>query len=161
RSPRGVPLRAGVLPCRRRHQHARRRSGARRVPPRMAAPDMTTADRSDASPPAWRWLQQASALLLYAALAVALLWPAVGGYEVVFLQHPHTNVSMLLPLLILAADAVAQRPTATRVAGLALVAGLQHLGGHAETTFHCQFAALALGAARCLSLRHERATGSM
>jgi hypothetical protein len=76
-----------------------------------------------------------------------------GGFQVLYLQHPHTNVSMLLPLLLLATDRVAQSPTAGRIALLALVAGLQHLGGHAETAVHAQLAAGALGVVRAWSLR--------
>lgn len=90
-----------------------------------------------------------------AALLAGLVF-GFGGFEVVFLQHPHTNVSMLLPLLLLAADRVALDPTRGRIALLGLVAGLQHLGGHAETAVHCQLAAVALGGARAWSLRRQQ-----
>jgi hypothetical protein len=77
----------------------------------------------------------------------------LGGYQAVWVMHPHTNVSFLFPLLVLLADRAAQRGSARAVAGLGLVAGLQHLAGHPETAFHCQVAALGLGAARAWSLR--------
>lgn len=73
---------------------------------------------------------------------------AFGGFQVLCLLHPHSNVSALLPWLLLCADRAALQPTGRRVAALALVAGLQHLGGHPETTFHCQALAAALVLAR-------------
>src|SRR5262245_49010004 len=80
-----------------------------------------------------------------------------GGFQVVFLQHPHTLVSMLLPLLLLCTDRVALAPTPGRIAALAVVAALQHLGGHPETAAHCQLSAAALGLTRVVSLRRDAA----
>ena len=77
----------------------------------------------------------------------------LGGYQAVWVMHPHTNVSFLFPLLVLLADKAASQGGARVVAGLGLVAGMQHLGGHPETAFHCQLAALGVGAARAWSLR--------
>ena len=73
---------------------------------------------------------------------------AFGGFQVLCLLHPHSNVSALLPWLLLCADRAALQPTGRRVAAVALVAGLQHLGGHPETAFHCQALAAALVLAR-------------
>jgi hypothetical protein len=88
---------------------------------------------------------------------------AFGGFQVLSLLHPHTNVSALLPWLLLCADRAALQPSGRRVAAVALVTGLQHLGGHPETAFHCQVLASVLvlgrassvagGAARALSSR--------
>lgn len=88
---------------------------------------------------------------------------AFGGFQVLNLLHPHSNVSALLPWLLLCADRAALQPSGRRVAAVALVAGLQHLGGHPETVFHCQVlasvlvlgraASVAGGAARALSSR--------
>jgi len=97
-------------------------------------------------------------LSFLAALLAGLVF-GFGGFQVVFLQHPHTNVSMLLPLLLLAADRAVLSPTRGRVALLALVAGLQHLGGHAETAAHTQLAATALGLVRIGSLRRAAHPG--
>ncbi len=83
-----------------------------------------------------------------------------GGFQMALNLYPLTNVSLLLPLLVLAADRLALRPSPSRAAVLALVAGLQHLGGHPETAFHCQVAALALGAARIVSLRATVGSGA-
>ena len=77
----------------------------------------------------------------------------LGGFEGVWILHALTNPSMLFPWLILMTDRVAQHGRGRDIAGLALVAGLQHLGGHPETAFHCHVAACAVGAARLLSLR--------
>jgi hypothetical protein len=82
-----------------------------------------------------------------------------GGFQVVWYLHPQTNVSLLLPLLVLAADRLVLAPSAARVAAVGLVAGLQHLGGHPETAFHCQVAVLALGAVRAVSLRASGGPG--
>ena len=76
-----------------------------------------------------------------------------GGFQVVWLLYPHTNVSMLLPLLLLAADRAVLAPSLRSAGLLALVAGLQHLGGHPETAFHCQTLAVACAVARTLALR--------
>jgi len=88
---------------------------------------------------------------------------AFGGFQVLSLLHPHTNVSALLPWLLLCADRAALQPSGRRVAAVALVAGLQHLGGHPETAFHSQAlasvlvlgraASVAGGAVRALSSR--------
>ena len=87
-----------------------------------------------------------------AALLCGLVF-GLGGYQAVWVMHPHTNVSFLFPLLVLLADRAAQHGSARAMAGLGIVAGLQHLAGHPETAFHCQVAALGLGAARAWSLR--------
>lgn len=76
----------------------------------------------------------------------------LGGFQMVWNVYVLTNVSFLLPLLILAADRVAQRPGAARLGLLGLVAGLQHLGGHPETAFHCQVGTLVIVAARVAPL---------
>lgn len=71
------------------------------------------------------------------ALLAGLVF-AFGGFQVVYLLFPLSNVSVLLPWLVLCADRAALRPDRRRVAALAAVAALQHLGGHPETAFHAQ-----------------------
>ncbi|MGQ0552388.1 MAG: hypothetical protein ACT4PU_04135 [Planctomycetota bacterium] len=85
-----------------------------------------------------------------AALLTGLVF-GFGGFQRLWLLHPHTQVSMLLPLLLLAADRVAQAPRLSRVALLATLVGLQHLGGHPATLLHCQALALVLGCVRAVS----------
>ena len=77
----------------------------------------------------------------------------LGGFEATWIMHALTNVSMFFPWLVLMTDRFALRGRLRDIAGLALVAGLQHLGGHPETAFHCHVAVGLLGAARLLSMR--------
>jgi len=71
---------------------------------------------------------------------------AFGGFGVLNLLHPHTNVSALLPWLVLCADRATQRPSARPMAAVAAVAAFQHLAGHPETVFHCHvFVVLLVG----------------
>ena len=77
---------------------------------------------------------------------------AFGGFQVLSLLHPHTNVSALLPWLLLSADRAALQPSARHVAAVAVIAGLQHLGGHPETAFHCQVLASVLVLGRAASM---------
>ena len=91
-------------------------------------------------------------LSVLASLLCGLVF-GFGGFQVAWFLHPQTNVSLLLPLLVLAADRLVIAPSLRRAAVLSLVAGLQHLGGHPETAFHGQAATLLLGAARAISLR--------
>ncbi len=121
--------------------------------------------------PAWVYAAQALAKLVGGALCAWLLARHLGlsflasfaaglvfgfgGFQVVWLGYTLTNVSLFLPLLLLAADRVALAPSFRNVGLLGVVAGLQHLGGHPETAFHCQTAAMACAALRSFSLRHR------
>ena len=93
--------------------------------------------------------------LSFAAALLCGLVFGFGGFQMGFYLHTVTNASLLLPLLVLAADRVALRPSGGRVAALAAVAALQHLAGHAETAFHSQLAVVVLAGVRALSLRSE------
>ena len=55
---------------------------------------------------------------------------AFSTYFVTWLAHPHTNVYLLLPWLLLAIGLTVQRRTPIAAAGLGLVLGLALLGGH-------------------------------
>ena len=78
---------------------------------------------------------------------------ALGGFQAVYLLFTPTNVSLLLPLMIVVADRLVQQPSAARAALLAALAALQHLGGHPETAFHCQVLVGLLGLLRAATLR--------
>lgn len=78
---------------------------------------------------------------------------ALGGFSMFFAQFPLTNATMLLPLLVLLADRLVLAPSARTAALLALAAGLQHLGGHPESTLHAQLLVVALAAWRSVSRR--------
>jgi hypothetical protein len=77
---------------------------------------------------------------------------AFGGFQVLYAQFPLSNVSVLLPWLALTADRAALRPGGRTLAAVALVAALQHVGGHPETALHCQAGAALLVLVRAASL---------
>jgi hypothetical protein len=98
--------------------------------------------------------------LSFAAALLCGLVFGFGGFQMGFYLHTVTNASLLLPLLVLAADRLVLRPTAGRVAALAAVAALQHFAGHAETAFHSQLAVVVLAGVRSIALgRAAGATG--
>ncbi len=106
---------------------------------------------------AWAWiawfklfLTAVGMLLLLRRLGLSASASAVGalgftlcGFNVAWLGHPHTNVSMLLPWAVLAIEGAIARPSAARAVPVALVAALIGVGGHVQTATHC---GLVLGA---------------
>ena len=62
----------------------------------------------------------------------------LSGFLVVWLEHPHVNVAVWLPALVLFDESLLRATTARArrraTAGLALVVGVQLLGGHGETS---------------------------
>jgi hypothetical protein len=77
---------------------------------------------------------------------------------VTWLSYPHMSVWTFLPWLLLLTDRLVRRPSLLAGAGLAGVAGLQFLSGHAESSFHVLMAAAAFAALRVWQAR--RATGA-
>jgi hypothetical protein len=82
-------------------------------------------------------LAAAGMFLFCRALALGRLPSLLGAitfafstYFVLWLAHPHTNVYLLLPWLLLALRSVIRRPSAMAAVGLAAVIGLALLGGH-------------------------------
>ena len=70
------------------------------------------------------------------ASLVAGLTFALGSFTIPLLGHPHTNVGVWLPWMVLAADQIIFSARPWRWVGLGgLVIGVQFLGGHAETSF--------------------------
>ena len=61
------------------------------------------------------------------------------GYLIVWLGHPHTNVAVWLPALVLAGERLLAAPCATSVALLAVLVGIQFTGGHIETSVDVLF----------------------
>jgi hypothetical protein len=61
-------------------------------------------------------------------------------FNVFWLNHPHTNVTIFFPLLLLSAETLIENPTRSKMAALGLTVGLQLLGGHVELAFHVAFA---------------------
>jgi hypothetical protein len=70
------------------------------------------------------------------------------GFGVVFLLWPLSNVSCLLPLVVLTALRAADRPSGARLVALAAACALQHLGGHPETALLSQGTAFVLAGLR-------------
>ncbi len=68
------------------------------------------------------------------------------GFLVVWLLYPVTNVAVWLPWVFLATQAVWERPTVRRAAGLALAVAGTLLGGHVQTAAHVLLAAGAYAA---------------
>lgn len=67
----------------------------------------------------------------------------LSGFLVVWLGHPHTNVAIWLPALVLLADILIQAHTIGKLfqatALLAIVVGIQFTGGHIETSVDVLF----------------------
>jgi hypothetical protein len=77
---------------------------------------------------------------------------------VTWLSYPHMSVWTFLPWLLLLTDRLVRRPSLLAGAGLAAIAGLQFLSGHAESSFHVLMAAAAFAGLRAWQAR--RATGA-
>jgi hypothetical protein len=61
-------------------------------------------------------------------------------FNIFWLNHPHANVTIFFPWLLLLAENVIEDPTRPTTALLGLVVGVQLLGGHVELAFHVAFA---------------------
>ncbi len=61
-------------------------------------------------------------------------------FNVFWLNHPHTNVTIFFPLLLLLAEHIVQDPSRSAMALLGLTVGVQLLGGHVEIAFQIAFA---------------------
>ena len=61
-------------------------------------------------------------------------------FNIFWLNHPHTNVTIFFPWLLLLAEHIIQRPSPTAMALLGLTVGIQLLGGHVEIAFQIAFA---------------------
>lgn len=77
-------------------------------------------------------------------------------FNVFWLNHPHTNVTIFFPLLLLSAETVIQEPTRSKMATLGLTVGLQLLGGHVELAFHVAFAVTLFFLFRLTDYRKDR-----
>jgi len=91
-----------------------------------------------------------------ASLAVGVVY-GFAGFNLVWMMHPHSAVTCVLPLVVMATDMVARAPTGRNIALLAFAAAIQHYAGYPEVTLLCQGFAFLLGVIRVLSM--NRATG--
>jgi|GEM_PF-3092752 len=103
-------------------------------------------------PPTWSWTLAAALKLLVAGLGAWLLARRAGagesgrllaglafmlcGFNVAWLNHPHTNVMVLLPWALVALLRLIERPSLVNTALAALVVGLQFVGGHPASSVH-------------------------
>jgi hypothetical protein len=78
---------------------------------------------------------------------------------VVWLPWPLTSVWAFLPWLLLATERLVRRPGPLPFAALALLTGLQYLGGHPESSFHTMFAVCAFFVLRLLTVRRADGGG--
>jgi hypothetical protein len=105
-----------------------------------------------ALPPSWSWTIAAWFKLFMAGLGMWMLVGKYGlrgppqllsaivfmlcGFNVVWLNHPQTNVSALLPWAVLVTELIIERVTLMRLLGGGLVFAIQFLGGHPGTVIH-------------------------
>jgi hypothetical protein len=61
-------------------------------------------------------------------------------FNIFWLNHPHTNVTLFFPLLLLLAEEIKESPSLSAMAILGLTVGIQLLGGHVEIAFQIAFA---------------------
>ncbi|HEV8292707.1 MAG TPA: hypothetical protein VGP94_12325, partial [Tepidisphaeraceae bacterium] len=103
-------------------------------------------------PPTWSWTISAALRLFVAGLGMWMLARKYGlrgaprllpaivfmlcGFNVVWLNHPQTNVSVMLPWAVLVTELLVERVTLMRIVGGGLVFAIQFLGGHPGTCIH-------------------------
>jgi hypothetical protein len=103
-------------------------------------------------PETWSWTISAALRLFVAGLGMYLLAGRYGlrrfprlltavafmlcGFNVVWLNHPQTNVMPLLPWAVLMTEMLIQRVTLHRVLGATIVFFIQFLGGHPASCIH-------------------------
>lgn len=92
-----------------------------------------------------RALGLSRAAALFGATAFSLC-----GFNVVWLNHPHTNASPLLPLCLWLVERAARRPSLRLAAGLAPVVALLLACGHPQTGLHVLLATGAWALLRAL-----------
>jgi hypothetical protein len=77
-------------------------------------------------------------------------------FNVFWLNHPHTNVTIFFPLLLLLAERIKDNPSLSSMAILGLTAGIQLLGGHVEIAFHIAVAVTLFFIFRLMEYRKDR-----
>jgi hypothetical protein len=103
-------------------------------------------------PETWSWTISAALRLFVCGLGMYLLAGRYGlrrfprlltavafmlcGFNVVWLNHPQTNVMPLLPWAVLMTEMLIQRVTLQRILGASVVFFVQFLGGHPASCIH-------------------------
>lgn len=80
---------------------------------------------------------------------------AFGTYFVIWLAWPLSSVFALIPWSLAATERLVRKPDRVAVAGLAVVIGLQFVGGHPESSFHLCWVTTAYFIFRALLIRHR------
>ena len=95
-------------------------------------------------------------LLFLRRIGVSAAGGAVGaaafmlsGFMVAWLNHPHTNVALCLPLVLWQVERLAERPDGRRTVLLGACLALPLLGGHLQTSLHVFLAVAAWVVFRC------------
>jgi hypothetical protein len=110
------------------------------------------------------WIAGFATYLLARRYGVGLLAALVGGisfmlsgFLVVWLEHPHVNVAVWLPVVLLLDERLleAATPRGRCVALFALAVGVMLTGGHVETAAHVLFALAVYHAVRAVQLRAD------
>ncbi len=70
------------------------------------------------------------------AAAVGGLGFMLCGFQIAWLNHPHSNVAMLMPAILWIIERMAHRPGRKNAALFGFVVGVQFLGGHIQTSVH-------------------------
>ncbi len=78
-----------------------------------------------------------------------------GGFSIVWLGSPISNVAILLPLVLLLTERLLRYGGYLNFSALALVIGAQFLGGHPETSFHVGLTWAACVTFRLLVMLHR------
>jgi hypothetical protein len=100
------------------------------------------------------WMLRVLGLRALAATAGALAF-MFNGFLVVWLEWPVSSVGVFLPLLVGLIERLRRSLSWRYAGGLALVIGIQFLGGHPETSFHILFVAA------CYGIYRMRGVGGM
>jgi hypothetical protein len=100
---------------------------------------------------AYFWLRDRGRTPIAASLGALAF--ALSGAFVAWLEHPHTLAAAPVPLLLLFAGRVAERPAARSIVGLAIATALVLLGGHPETAFLAALLAVGVVLVRARSPR--------
>jgi hypothetical protein len=93
------------------------------------------------------WIAGMGAYALGRRLSITHLPSVLAGttyaysiFNIFWLNHPHTNVTIFFPWLLLLAEHITQSPSPSAMALLGLTVGTQLLGGHVEIAFQIAFA---------------------
>ena len=133
-------------------------------------------DYAWSSPSALAWREVLKAILgglgafLFFRLALRVGFPAatfgawafpVGGFFVLWANHPHTSVAIWLPWLLLATELTLKKPRGLAPAGLAVVTAFALVSGHSGVAAHLLMGSALYALGRLIAEPSFRRTGSL